>query len=190
MSDVPALLLIGCSRRKAAGLQRGRAWDIYDGPLFQVLKKALRNRAGWERQLTVLIISAKHGVLRSDRVISTYDEQLTPRVAGQRGARFALQLRSETAGRRFRAVHINLGRLYRSVLPDLDDLFAPLTVDWASGGIGVRNAATRRWVLGQLGDLDVPVSGGTAGPQSCPPELRTDSRHGTPRRIPPGGRRG
>ncbi len=50
----PALLLIGCSQRKAVGLRRGRAWDLYDGPLFQVLKKALRGREGWEAEVTVL----------------------------------------------------------------------------------------------------------------------------------------
>ena len=49
----PALLLIGCSRRKAVGLRRGRAWDLYDGPLFQVLKKSLRGRDDWEADVSV-----------------------------------------------------------------------------------------------------------------------------------------
>lgn len=147
---LPALLLIGCSRRKASGVRRGRAWDLYDGPLFQVLKKALRDRSGWEDEVLVLIVSAKHGVLRADRVIATYDEELTEASARRRAGRFARQLRTAIAGRRFRAVHVNLGRAYVAALPDLDELFASTVIDRASGGIGTRNARTRHWVLEQL----------------------------------------
>jgi hypothetical protein len=163
------LLLLGCSRRKAAGLRRGRAWDLYDGPTFQVLKKALRDRPGWEDEIMVLIVSAKYGVIRSDRVVATYDERLTPASARLRGDRFARQLRSEVHGRRLRAVHVNLGRAYLAALPDLDALFDPAPVDRATGGIGVRNAQTRRWVLEQLARDARPVSDGTARRRSCPP---------------------
>ena len=75
----PALLLIGCSRRKTPGMARGRAWDLYDGRAFQVLKKALRDRAGWEREVAVLIVSAKYGVIRPGRIIEAYEDRLTGR---------------------------------------------------------------------------------------------------------------
>ncbi len=160
--DGPALLLIGCSRRKSAGLRRGRAWEIYDGPLFQVLKKALRGRPGWEASVAVLIVSARHGVIGPDRIISTYNERLTPESARRRGDFWARHLRSAVAGRIYRAVHANLGRDYACVLPDLDELFGPAPLERAAGNIGVRNAQTRRWLLGQLGSPPGPVSGGTA----------------------------
>lgn len=147
---LPGLLLIGCSRRKTAGLALGRAWDIYDGRLFQVLKKATRVREGWQDDILVLIVSARYGVVQADRVIETYDERLTVPAARERVARFGDQLRASTAGRAFRAVHINLGRHYLEALPDLDPLFAPAPVDRASGGIGTRNAQTRRWLLEQI----------------------------------------
>ena len=172
----PALLLIGCSRRKAPGLPRARAWDLYDGRLFQVLKKALRDREGWEREVVVLIVSARYGVIRPGRVIAAYDERLTPESARRRRDRFSRQLRSAVAGRGFRAVRVDLGRAYRSALPDLDALFAPTPVDLASGGIGSRNARTRRWVLDQLGDDIQALSGGTPGPRSSRPGPRSDSR--------------
>lgn len=186
----PALLLIGCSRRKAAGLRRGRAWDLYDGPLFQVLKKALRGRSGWEADVTVLIVSAKHGVLRADRVITTYDERLTASAARSRAGRFGRQLRSLIAGRRFRAIHINLGRHYHEALPDLDALFAPVPVERASGGIGSRNAQTRRWLLGQLGGDGPAATDGMAGPRSSRRRPRSGSRRGMPGRTPPDARPG
>jgi hypothetical protein len=159
-----ALLLIGCSRRKTMGLRRGRAWDVYDGPLFQVLKKALRGRAGWDAVVSVLIVSAKHGVIRADRVIATYDERLTALAAREQAERFGRQLRMLIAGRRFRAVQVNLGRHYLEALPDLDRLFTQTPVDRASGGIGVRNAQTRRWLLEQLDAEGPSPIGGTDGP--------------------------
>jgi hypothetical protein len=170
--DVPSpssLLLVGCSRRKSAGMRRGRAWDLYDGPSFQVLKKALNSRVGWEHELAVLIVSAKYGVVRADRVIASYDEQLTPATVLARGDRFARQLRAAIAGYRFQSIHVNLGRLYLAALPDLDALFAPAPVDRASGGIGVRNSRMRRWVLDRLSVETVPLSDGTGGRQLCPP---------------------
>src|SRR4051794_31078051 len=111
MSRPPALLLMGCSRRKARDLRRGRAWDIYDGATFQVLKKALRDREGWRDEVTVLIVSARHGVIRADRTIATYDERLTALSVRRNAERFARQLRAAVAGRRFRAVHVSLGRV-------------------------------------------------------------------------------
>jgi hypothetical protein len=162
--DMPSpsrLLLIGCSRRKSASMRKGRAWDLYDGPTFQVLKKALRARGGWQNELAVLIVSAKYGVIQADRVISTYDEQLTPATALVRGDLFARQLRAAVAGYRFQSVHVNLGRHYLAALPDLDALFFPAPVDRASGGIGVRNARMRRWVLDRLAVGTGPLSDGT-----------------------------
>ena len=73
---IPALLLMGCSARKAAGVSAGPAWDIaYDGRLFQVLKKVFR-QAGRPAGLDILIVSAKYGVIRDSRHIAAYDGRL------------------------------------------------------------------------------------------------------------------
>jgi hypothetical protein len=145
-----ALLVIACSRRKTPGIRRARAWDLYDGRVFQVLKKALREQEGWEERIHVLIISARYGILRPDRVINTYDERITPTLVRERGGRWTEGLREAVAGHRYRAVHVNLGRAYCRALPDLRQLFPEAEIDWATGGIGARNAQTRGWVLEQL----------------------------------------
>jgi hypothetical protein len=147
------LLLIACSRRKAAGLRRGRAWDIYDGALYRVLKKLFRENPAAAESVEVLIVSAKYGVVRADQRITTYDERLTPTVARRRGGFWADRLRRAVAGRRFPAVHVNLGRDYLAVLPDLAALFPSTAIQRATGGIGQRCAATRRWILDQSADI-------------------------------------
>jgi len=165
----PALLLIGCSRKKSPHLQRGPAWDLYDGPLFQVLKKALRGRPEWEATITVRIVSARYGLIEPQQVISTYNERLTSKVAQLHGDLWARQLREVVLNHSFRAVHVNLGRDYLSVLPNLDTLFGATPLDRATGGIGVRNAQSRRWLLTQL---DNPiVDGANLSDETAAPRL-------------------
>jgi hypothetical protein len=141
------LLLIACSQRKTAGMRRGRAWDIYDGALYRVLKKLFREWPEAARRVEVLIVSAKYGVVRPDQRITTYDERLTPALARRRGAFWADQLKRAVAGRQFPAVHINLGRNYLQVLPDLAGVFDGAVMESAAGGIGIRSAQTREWVI-------------------------------------------
>src|SRR5437588_679420 len=95
------LLLIACSRRKAAGVRRGRAWDIYDGALYRVLKKLFREHPAAATSVDVLIVSAKYGVVRPDERITTYDLRLTPALARRQGDFWANGLRRAAAGRRF-----------------------------------------------------------------------------------------
>lgn len=158
----PALLILSCSRRKSSRITRGPAWDVYDGPLYQVLKRLLRGHPGWETELSLLIVSARYGLLERDQIIDTYDDRLTAARASRCGEDWGTRLRELVAGRRFRSAHISLGRDYLRALPGLPELLAPTPIDWASGGIGVRNAQTKRWVAQQLEGPAAPVSGGTA----------------------------
>jgi hypothetical protein len=146
----PALLLIACSQRKARGIKHGRAWDVYDGRLFQVLKKALRDVTGWQERVHVLIVSARYGVLRADATIETYDERLTQALTRQRGTLWAEGLRRAVVGQSYRTVHVNLGRDYLRLLSELEEVLPSIEIDRATGGIGARNAQTRRWVLEQV----------------------------------------
>jgi hypothetical protein len=194
-----ALLLIACSRRKSpilvrapawdlydarprinrnkarSILVRAPAWDLYDGRLYQVLKKALRDRKDWDREIHVLIVSAKYGVIRSDLIIESYEERMTTDAAELRRQQFSDQLKAAVAGHSFRSVRVDLGRAYRSALLDLDALFAPIPVEWAAGGIGVRNARTRRWILEQLGDPGPSFIDEIRGQTSSRPGSRNDS---------------
>lgn len=144
------LLLIACSQRKVAGRHPGRAWDVYDGRLFQVLKKVFRAHPDAEGKFTILIISAKYGVIHAEQIIRCYDARITSSLIKNRKDFWTAALHAAVFGRSFTTVHVNLGRTYLQVLPNLTEWFAPLKISWATGGIGVRNAQTRRWVLEQI----------------------------------------
>jgi hypothetical protein len=163
----PALLILACSRRKSGQVLHGPAWDIYDGRVYQVLKKALRERPGWESEIEVLIVSARHGVIAARDSIETYEERLTTARASELASRSTHQLRRLLAGGTFRAAHANLGYDYRSAVPELAALLAPVPIDWPMGGIGSRNAQTRAWVLQRLSEAGIAAIGGeTPRPRS------------------------
>ena len=76
-SAVPRrLLLLGCSRSKREGEGLLPAVDRYDGPLFRVLRRYLRDHG--DGNLEVHIISAEFGLIPASQPIPWYDRKLTP----------------------------------------------------------------------------------------------------------------
>lgn len=57
------LLIISCSQRKKKLRGKVKAWDLYDGVIFRMLKKTEREN-GLPKNLDILILSAKHGFIR------------------------------------------------------------------------------------------------------------------------------
>jgi hypothetical protein len=140
------LLILACSQRKNPAKGVLPAIERYDGPAFRVLRKYLREEGG--EALSILILSAKYGLIPADREIPDYDcrlskasaEQLRPQVLET--ARYALQ------SLYFRAVGICAGKDYRVALAGFGD-FMPggVRVDFIEGGLGARLSALRNWLL-------------------------------------------
>ncbi len=59
-------LILGCSKTKRPG--GGAVIDVYDGPLFRVIRKNLNLDT-----VNLLILSAKYGLIRHKQVIQPYD---------------------------------------------------------------------------------------------------------------------
>ena len=69
------LLLISCSHRKTSKAGLVPAIERYDGPPFQ--RPTEIPREVYDPHLTVLILSAKYGLIDSGRPIRYYDCRLT-----------------------------------------------------------------------------------------------------------------
>ena len=142
------LLILACSQQKNPAKGVLPAIERYDGPTFRVLRKYLRE-AG-DESLSVLILSAKYGLIAASRHIPDYDcclskttaEKLRPQVLEV--ARHTLQSQS------LRSVGICAGKDYRVALASLGDLVpAGVRVDFIEGGQGPRLTALRRWLRGE-----------------------------------------
>src|SRR5947209_2723394 len=69
------LLIVACSQRKNPAQGQLPAIDRYDGPVFRVIRKYLREGAG--DAPIVLILSAKYGLITSDLEIPDYNCRLS-----------------------------------------------------------------------------------------------------------------
>jgi hypothetical protein len=142
---VSALLILACSatKRHDAGLLP--AIDRYDGPAYRVLRKALRERPGLAERLTIRILSAEYGLIRSDQPILDYDRKMSKIRA--RELRFGLGVAVQVTliGCQWRSLHINVGATYWDAMPhDGYPEGAPLVL--GHGGIGERLGQLKAWL--------------------------------------------
>lgn len=143
------LLILSCSQRKAPAKGPLPAIDRYDGPAFRVLRKYLR--ATPSAAPTVLILSAKYGLIESGRRIPPYDRRLSRTSAERLRPQVLETVRRVLRSRSWRAVGVCAGKDYRSTLNGLADLLpSDVRLDLLAGGLGKRLAALRDW-LGQEG---------------------------------------
>ena len=63
MSHNRRLLILSCSQRKHTSLDPLPAIERYDGPLFKVLRRFLRESSHQARDLDVFILSAAYGLI-------------------------------------------------------------------------------------------------------------------------------
>jgi hypothetical protein len=139
------LLIVACSQRKNPAKGDLPAIERYDGPVFRVLRKYLRQEA--EGALRVLILSAKYGLIAADKKIPDYDCRLSQTSAIKLRAQalevlgYALQL--ERGG----SVGICAGKDYRLVLSGFEDRVPDgVHVQFIEGGQGPRLTALRKWL--------------------------------------------
>jgi hypothetical protein len=142
---VDRLLILSCSQRKITVTGRVPAIDRYDGPAFRVLRKYLRESP--PHAPTVLILSARYGLIPSARKIPWYDQRLSKAAAGKLRPRVLRVARRALGSRPWTAVGVCAGKEYQAVLAGLPDLApAGVRVDLLAGGLGKRLAALRAWL--------------------------------------------
>jgi hypothetical protein len=145
MSD---LLLLSCSKRKLHTAGQLPAIERYDGNAFRVLRRAQRDRCV-PRDLAILILSAKYGLIGPECLIADYDQQMS--------ADRALALRPEVGGRlddelgqlRPQAVFASLGQIYWQAITTsiaFKQLEQAGRVWYARGKPGERQAQLRAWL--------------------------------------------
>jgi hypothetical protein len=130
-------LFLACSERKLLDPGPLPAVKRYDGPCFRVLRRYLRN-AG-EDALLVWILSAKHGLIRGDTCILSYDRAMTrSRADALRtsiAATFTVVLRTESFDEAFACMGATYARAmsdYWQFLPDT------IQVHHAQGSMGAK----------------------------------------------------
>ncbi len=139
------LLILACSNRKRTDTTALPAIERYDGVNFQVLKKLQREQK-FPNDLDVLILSAKHGLIRPNTPIECYDQKMTRARATELATPVSKSLDRLLQRKKYSDIFINLGKIYLAALAQSHELpkHKPL---YASGGIGSKMKQMKEWVL-------------------------------------------
>jgi hypothetical protein len=135
--DKKQLLVLGCSqtKRDAPGLLP--AIERYDGSSYRVLRSYLRER-DWPDQLSVAILSAKHGLVGGLTEIETYDKRMTAKMAADLAPECSATLTNWA--KEHSSVHLSLGKDYLpAVQPAIEREIKDKT-DVFDGPIGMKLA--------------------------------------------------
>jgi hypothetical protein len=150
---VDRLLILSCSQRKAPATGQVPAIDRYDGPVFRVLRNYLRE--GSPGPLTVLIVSAKYGLIESSRRIPTYDCRMSQARANELRPSVLATMKRLLVSRCWQEIGVCAGKHYRCALDGFLQLLPHGSqVVFIGGGQGPRLTRLRAWLR-----RDAPVEG-------------------------------
>jgi hypothetical protein len=144
------VLIISCSKRKrtpATGF-RAVAGELYDGVAFRMIR-AWKSRHS-SAALTVLILSAKYGLVCWNTLLETYDLKMTKELTTQLKPQVESILTSLPMAD-VENLYMELGRDYLVALPDMRRLCPYARITVGQGKIGQRMHGLRAW-LESLGD--------------------------------------
>jgi DNA repair protein RadC len=145
LAMIRQMLIVGCSKRKrapAAGL-RVVAGELYDGTAFRIIK-AWKSRHP-SASLTVLILSAKYGLVCWNTPLETYDLRMTKDLATQLRPQVERVLTSLPMAN-VESVYVELGSDYLGALPDMRRLCPHARIIVGHGKIGQRMRDLRAWL--------------------------------------------
>ena len=140
------LLILSCSQRKHATQEPLPAIERYNGPLFFVLRRFLRECPRQARQLDVYILSAAYGLIPGDFPTAWYDQKIN----ASRVAELQPQVNTTFSDIRrdnYVSTCFVLGKTYLKVFEGLQNLVTthtqPIVV---YGTMGKKQTQLKKWL--------------------------------------------
>jgi hypothetical protein len=140
------LLVVSCSSRKHRVTNPSKAWDLYDGVAYRLMKKAQRE-GQFARDIDILILSAKHGLISPSRCIRWYDQQMDSARSSELVRQVTSRLKKALSATQYSEVLLWVGKDYLTSLTPLNAWEQPgLIIHIAHGRIGERLRQLKKWI--------------------------------------------
>ena len=154
MSCKRRLLILSCSQRKYVSYEPLPAIGRYNGPLFLVLRRFLRECPRQARLLDVYILSATYGLIPGNFPTPLYDQKMNTSRA------FELQHQVSTVfsdiRHNYASIYFVLGKTYLKAFEGLQDWGTICTASVvAYGTIGRKQAQLKRWLWEEQADTRI-----------------------------------
>jgi len=141
----PRLLIIPCSKAKNDFKGRVQAINLYDGPLYRMLRNNVHNFSNQDG-LDIMILSAKYGLIEPTKKIANYDQRMTSARAEEIQGQVDTMIKELVEKKEYSDVLVNLGSDYLpSIKPSLKR-FSTAEITILNGRIGERLRGTKEWL--------------------------------------------
>jgi hypothetical protein len=141
------LLILSCSQRKRPDLILLPALERYDGPMFRMLRRFLRECPSKDFHPEVYILSAQFGLITAKQPIPNYDWHITPQRASVLQPQILDQLRQILQQKQYKELFISVGKDYATALSGYEQLIpSHIRVTIAIGPRGRKQAGLYDWL--------------------------------------------
>src|SRR5436305_10158496 len=147
-SERRRLLIVACSARKIAAARPIRAWELYDGVAYRLVKRLQRD-GNFPADVDTLVLSAKHGLISPSARITAYDQRMNSVIATAQAMRNARILRRYLQGGRYGSIYLFMGRSYRQALLPFTAWCGELVIEGCAGRIGMQLRRLKLWLLAE-----------------------------------------
>lgn len=139
------LLIIACSQRKRPDPGLLPAIERYDGGSYRVLRK-IKREGRWPKNLDVLILSAKYGLIEASTPIADYEQRITRDRASQLKPQVIQALQTYSQYNTYFEVYVDLGQDYLSAVEGFEQFFSGSSITRVKGRIGERLKSLKSWL--------------------------------------------
>lgn len=144
------LLILACSRRKKTTPVPLPAVKRYDGPLFFVLRRFIRECPLQADLLDVYVLSARYGLIPGDFPTPTYDLMMTPMRALDLQEKVKRDF-ADIPHNRYDSVCLVLGKNYLKAFESAMDMVSgDAETSFARGTIGKQSGHLKGWLRGEI----------------------------------------
>lgn len=146
MTSKQRLLILSCSQRKNTSQEKLPAIERYNGPLFFVLRRYLRECPCKTKHLDVYILSAAHGLIPGDFPTPLYDQKMNMsrvnELYPQIKTKFSYILQND-----YTSICFVLGKTYLKAFEGLQDSIPTFTESVVTNGpIGKKQTQLKNWL--------------------------------------------
>jgi len=142
-----SLLVISCSKTKINEKSEIPAFELYDGFYYRIIKK-LQREGKFPKNIDILILSAKYGIIKPTTKIRYYDQIMTEERAVYLNGEAHEKLAKLIEQNNYNRVIINLGKTYHMAIEGFEKLIdSNREIVEIDGGVGDRAKKMREFLL-------------------------------------------
>lgn len=137
------LLIVSCSQRKKELVTWAPAIEVYDGPMFRILRKSSALNNG----VDLRIISAKYGIMSPNKPIRNYDLKMTSEKACSLNKDIVQSISDLLAKENYKQILVCMGKVYQGSVKGLEKK-VPSSCELviAGGRIGQQLKIVKNWL--------------------------------------------